>query len=220
MGLPAAFAENPTFFVIIFAIGLPLIWWKWRVTGTAMTKAMTDQTHGLRTDAKVTFKPHETGIGTQDVFIMRPAGVGGMLWFALLFFGGGALFYWFVLLTKGQGTWESWATFAGLSAFALGAMVAIEVNQTRIYVDAKTIQKRRVLHRRQTIAFADIAQVDPIGKNFTTGLIIQTHDCAKMPVRAAFSGYMQLMGRLAPYNHQIAMMSNMRKAHDARTSRS
>lgn len=215
MGLLAAFAENPTLFVIIFAIGLPLIWLKWRVTGTVMT----DQTRGLRAEAKASFKPYETGIGTQDVFIMRPACVGGMLWFALLFFGGGALFYWFALLTKGDGTWENWATFAGLSALALGAMVAIEVNQTRIYVDAKTIQKRRVLHRRQTTGFADISTVDPIGKNFTTGLIIHSHDGAKIPVRAPFSGYMKLFGRLAPYNHHIAMMSNMRKAHDARTSR-
>ena len=147
MGLLAAFAENPTLFVIIFAIGLPLIWWKWRVTGTVMT----DQTRGLRADAKASFKPYETGIGTQDVFIMRPACVGGMLW------------------------------------FALGAMVAIEVNQTRIYVDAKTIQKLRVLHRRQTTGFADISTVDPIGKNFTTGLIIHSHDGAKIPVRAALA---------------------------------
>lgn len=219
-GLPAAIAQNPVFFIIVFAIGLPLIWWKWKVTGDSTVKAVNDLTHGLRADAAQSTTRHDTGIGTKDILVMRPAPLSKMIYFALFFFGGGALFYIFVHMPSDRAVASDWWTALGLAGFAVISMIAIELNQTRIIVDGESLEKRRVLHRRQKFNFADIETVEPLGKDFTRGLSIRTKSGEKMRVTAGFSGYRQLMERLAPHKAELALLVKLLKSRaNARTAR-
>lgn len=211
MALPGAIAANPMFFLVMLLIFAPLIWWKWRVTGGSVQKTVDDLTHGLRVDADQSTARHDTGIGTKDILVMRPAPLGKMIYFALFFFGGGALFYVFLHMPSDRSEPSDWGTALGLSGFAIVSMIAIELNQTRIYVDDTSLQKRRVLYRRQTIAFRDIASVEPHGKQFTRGLLIRTTQGDKMRVTAGFSGYRQLLERLAPHDPKLALMARMGK---------
>ena len=210
-GLPAAIAANPGFFIIVFAIGLPLIWWKWRVTGSSLQTAVDNQTHGWRAQADRKDILHETGIGTTEAFVMRPARLPKMIWFALIFFGGGAVFYALVVLQTGEASAKDWWTFAGLSMFTIGALVLIEVNQTRILITQNGLERRRILHRRQHIEFAKISDVTPAAKHFGRGLIIHSEDGQKMRVLPAMSGYAQLMERLGPHNPKMAMLAKLMK---------
>lgn len=216
---PATFAQNPIFFIIAFAIGLPLIWLKWRVTGNSVSKAMQNQTLGLRTDADKKQVRHETGIGTRDILVMRPAIPGMAILFGLLFFGGGALFYALVVLQGADVTSKDWLTFAISVTFTVCAMIIIEMGQTRILVDETSIQKRRVLHRRQTVLFSEISSVEPRAKQISRGMVIQSKDREKMNVHAGFTGYRQLLERLAPHNAQANLFVKLLKAQPhARTS--
>lgn len=216
MALPGAIADNPVFFAIVFVIAAPLIWWKWRVTGSSVQQSLDGLTHGLRTDADTKQARHDTGIGTKEVLVMRPAPLGKMIYFALFFFGGGALFYFMIHMPSDRSTPSDWWTVLGLLGFTIVAMAAIEINQTRIYVDDATIQKRRVLHRRQTIAFNDISAIDPFGKSYARGLIIRPKSGDKMRVLAGYSGYRQLMERLAPHHPKLGMLAKLsRKAAHA-----
>lgn len=211
LALPAAMAEDPLFFIIVFAIALPLIWWKWKVTDGGVQKAVTDLTHGLRTDADRKQVRHETGIGTREVLVMRPPKLSKMIYFVLVFFGGGAVFYFTLYLPSDLAEPNGWWTFAGAAGFTIAAMIIIEANQTRIFVDDRSLQRRRVLHRRQTIAFTDIASIEPHGKSFARGMIIRTRNGQKMRVLAQFSGYRELIARLAPYDRDIGLLDKLTK---------
>jgi len=219
-GLPAAVAEAPLLFAVLLLVFGPLIWWKWWAFGKSTQTTLDSLTHGLRTDADRKSIRHETGIGTRDIMVMRPARLSGMIYFALLFFGGGALFYIFLYMPSDLSEPSDWWVTLGLSAFTLAAMIVIEVNQTRIHVDDRTIQKRRVLHRRQTIAFTEISSIAAHGKNYVNGLVIHTGSGDKMRVTAGFSGYLELIDRLAPYDKNMGLMSKLQKVRPhARTAR-
>jgi hypothetical protein len=209
--LPAAFATNPWFFIIAFAIGLPLIWWKWRVAGNNMQLSIDSQTHGWRAGVDKKDVRHETGIGTREVLIMRPAKLPKMIWFSLIFFGGGALFYALVVLQSGNTGSEDWWVFAGLAAFTIGAIAVIEMNQTRIIITDQGIERRKVLTHRQRIEFSQIKDVTAHAKDFGRGLIVHANDGQKMRVLPSMSGYKQLMERLAPYNKKMALMAKLMK---------
>jgi len=211
LALPAAMAEDPLFFIIVFAIALPLIWWKWKVTDDGVQKAVTDLTHGLRTAADRKEMRHETGIGTREVLVMRPPRLSKMIYFALVFFGGGAVLYFILYLPSDLAEPDDWWTFAGAAGFTIAVMIIIEANQTRIYVDDRSLQRRRVLHRRQTIAFTDIASIEPLAKTFMGGMVIRTRDGQRLRVRAQFSGYRELIARLAPYDRNMALLAKMPK---------
>ncbi|MBT8410752.1 MAG: hypothetical protein KJP02_03000 [Octadecabacter sp.] len=210
-GLPAAIAAAPLFFAIVFAIGLPLIWWKWKVMGDGMQKAVADLSYGLRTDADRKQVRHETGIGTREILVMRPPKLSKMIYFALFFFGGGAVFYFILYLPSDLAEPDDWWTFAGAAGFTIAVMIIIEANQTRIYVDDHSLQRRRVLHRRQTIAFKDIASIEPLAKAFMGGMVLRTRDGQRLRVRAQFSGYRELIARLAPYDRNMALLAKMPK---------
>ena len=211
MGLPSAIAANPGFFAILLLIFGPLIWWKWRTIGKSTNKAIADQTHGMRTDADRKRVRHETGIGMAEVLVMRPNSVGGMIWFALIFFGGGAVFYAFVVLQDAPSP-KDWWTFAGLAGFTFAIMGLIEVNQTRLIVDEQQIERRRVLHARDRIAFSQIASVEPLAKSFARGLRITTRDGQTMKVPARFSGYRELMARLSKHDPSLRLMAKLARA--------
>ena len=210
-GLPAAFAANPWFFIIAFAIGLPLIWWKWRVTGNSIQSSIDSQSHGWRADADRKEVRHEIGVGTRKVLVMRPAKLPKMIWFSLIFFGGGAVFYFLVVLQSGDTTSEDWWVFAGLSGFTIGSMILIELNQTRILVTEHGLERRRVLTPRQRIEFSKIKDVTPHAKDFGHGLVIHSTDGQKMRILPAMSGYAELIEHLAPHNRTMALMAKALK---------
>jgi len=208
MGLPAAIAAQPVLFAILFAIFVPLILWKWRSIGRSTEKAISDMTHGLRADADQSTARHDLGIGTKDIIVMRPNGVGGMIWFALLFFGGGAVFFLMVVLPS-EPTSENWWTFTGLAVFAIGAMVAIEVNQTRIIVDATCLERRRVFHRREQIRFSEISSADLNPKAASPVLNIQTADGRSLKISAQYSGFLSLLHRLKSINPELSVYAHI-----------
>jgi hypothetical protein len=194
--LPAAIAENPLFFALAFLIGLPLIWWKWRAIGNSNKHAIESASHGLRTSADSKTIAHDTGIGTQDVLVMRPPAITKMVYFALLFFGGGALFFWLVVLPSPDATSKDWWAFAGMVMFTIGAMFVIELSQTRIVVGKTAIEKRRVLHKRQHITVSDISGIEPLGHSLARGARLHASDGQVMRIGANFSGYRDLILRL------------------------
>lgn len=208
--LPAAIAKSPLVFLAVLVVFGPLIWWKWRSVGAATSKATADITHGLRTDSDRKQTRHDTGIGTQEVLVMRPNKVGGMIWFALIFFGGGAVFSALVVLQDAPTVEDFW-TFAGMSAFATACMGIIEANQTRFIVTATQIECRRILHRRRRIAFGDVQTVEPMAKSFVRGLRILPKTGRPLVVSARYSGYRELMQRLAQHDPQLSLMSKLAK---------
>lgn len=211
MALPAAIAEAPVFFAILFLIFGPLIWWKWRATGKGIERATQDPSHGLRVDADTKTQIHETGIGTQDVLEMRPAKTPFMIWFGLLFFGGGAVFFAMVVLVD-EPTSKDWQVFAIMMLFAVGSMVFIEANQTRIIVSPDTIERRRVLHRRQRIAFSSITNVSLARKTLVGGVVVTDANGQKMRIAARFSGYLTALDRLAKHDPKLSLMVKLHKA--------
>ncbi|MGJ8610673.1 MAG: hypothetical protein ACSHWY_06240, partial [Octadecabacter sp.] len=166
----------------------------------------------LRADGDQKQSRHDTGIGTKDVLVMRPGKLPKMIYFSLFFFGGMALFYLFLYMPSDLSEPSDWWTALVLSLVAICAMVLIETNLTRIHVDDRSIQRRRVLHRRQTIAFSDIVAVDPHANNLSRGLVIRTTTGDKMRILATFSGYRQLMERLAPHNPKLGLLAKVIKA--------
>ncbi|MDA9207949.1 hypothetical protein N9O61_03595 [Octadecabacter sp.] len=201
LGLPAAILQAPVFFIVIFAIGGLLIWLKYRIIGRSMNKAIQSTTHGLRVSGDQKQVRHETGVGTTNVIVMRPGvSVKGLI-FGVLFFGSGAVFYVLVVLQSPDVASKDWWTFAGLTFFTIAAIAAIEASMTRIYVSEAGLERRRVLHRRQTILFSDVAAVGPIGKSFQQGLVVQSKTAGKMRIPAAFSGYRDLLNRLRATNN-------------------
>ncbi|MCF2871624.1 hypothetical protein L0664_11160 [Octadecabacter sp. G9-8] len=196
MGFFAIVADNPAFFAIMFIIGLPLIWWKWRTIGKSTQHAIESQTHGLRTSADSKQVVHETGIGTRDVLVMRPPPTPKGLYFALLFFGGGAVFYWLVVLQTDVVTSEDWWVFAGMTVFTLCSIAVIAANMTRIIVSDQTIEKRRLLRKRQMVTVADIVAIDPLAKEISRGAKLRTTNGQVMKIGANFSGYKDLILRL------------------------
>ena len=221
-GLPAAIAQAPIFFLIAFSIGGVLIWFKYWVIGRSTKRSIASRTHGHWADADRRHIRHETGIGTTEVLVMRQNGLGGMIWFAVFFFGGGAVFYALVVLQSPDVTTKDWLTFSGLLIFTIVGMAAIEVSQTCIYVHADRLERRRVLHRRQFISFADIASVAPHGKSFAGGIVIHAASGDKMRILASFSGYSELLTRLGEFDPKLKAMASLmtiRKVRNARTSR-
>ena len=217
----AAILANPGFFVVAFAIGLPLIWWKWRVTGNSMQSTVDSLTHGLRADADAKTVAHETGIGTRDILVMRPPPTPKMIYFALFFFGGGALFFMFIHIPSDRSEPSDWWVLLALLVFSIGSMIVIEQGQTRIRVDDTGLQRRRVLHPRQTIRFAEIAEVTTSSaKTMAPYIKIISNSGDSMRIGANFSGYRQVIDRLAPYDANMALISKIEstRAH-ARTSR-
>lgn len=212
MSLPAAIAEAPLLFAVFFAIFAPLIWWKWRVTGSSVTKAIDDQTHGFRAVADTRQVRHETGVGSRDFLVMRPNKLGGMIWFGLLFFGGGAVFYLLVVLPA-EPTSKNWLTFAVLSGFTIINMVLIEMNQARFLIHPDYLERRRVLYRSESIPLSSIAKITPMGKTYRSGLRIMSSDGRKMTIPARFSGYRALIARLAPYSAELRLLDKMAKDH-------
>lgn len=185
------------------------------MTGNSLKRAVTDQTHGLRTDAQAGQVKHETGLGTQDVLIMRPNKVPGMIWFGLAFFGLGAVFYVFVVLPSPTRTTQDVLVFAGLFAFTFSAMVLIEQSHTRIVLRHDSLERHRVLHRSETVRFSDIQSVTPMAKTFSYGLTITTQDQKRYRIAARFSGYATLMARLSQFDPQLGLLAKLAKAQHA-----
>lgn len=218
-GLPAAIAEDPTFFIVFFAIGLPLIWWKWRVIDRGMQRATEDPSHGLRTSAATQQQRSETGIGTESVLVMRPPNTPWAIWFGLIFFGGGAVFFALVVLVESP-TAKDWLVFAFMVLFSVACMGFIEANQTRFIVSHSMIERRRVLTRRERMAFASITDVSLNGKTFLGGVTVTDTGGQKMRIAARFSGYRDLLDRVAPLNPKLSLMLKIERSRPhARTAR-
>lgn len=209
IGLPAAIAENPVLYIIFFAIALPLIWVKWRLIGKSQQKAIANQTHGLRSEAVRKNIRHETGIGTAEILVMRRAKLGAAIWFALFFFGGGAVFYFLVVLPESDELSKDLAVFAIMLGFSIIGIGVIMAHQTRIYVDDKGLEKRRLLRSREKLSFADITDIQPARKKLTYGLVLHAKGGKRMKITADFSGYLNLLDRLAPSNPKLGVLARI-----------
>lgn len=195
--------------VIIAVLIAPIMWWKWKRPGNVVTKALRDASHGLRTEADRKEMRHDTGIGTRDVLVMRPAKLGFGIYFGLLFFGGGAAFFALVVLQSPDVTGEDWWIFVGLMAFTLCAILLMIANRTRIHLDAASVEKRPLLLPRKSIRFSEITQISPHGKDYRLGVKFSTQDGKSMRVVAGFSGYLQLLERLPKLDERLGILLKM-----------
>ena len=214
--IPTLITQAPVLFLIVFAIGGTLIWLKYWLIDRSVKRSVENTTHGHRTAADRKTVRHDTGVGTAEVLVMRPAAQGGALWFALIFFGGGAVFYFLIVLQSSDRTTEDWLVFATLAAFAICAMIVIEMGFTRIYIDEEKLVRRRILHRRQIIRFVDIASVTPAGKSYAGGVKIQARSGDTMRILASFSGYLDLLTRLGERDQKLRLFANILSKQKAR----
>ena len=209
----SGFVANPVGFSMLFSIGLAIIYFKWWVLGRTARRALADQRIGLRKGAATREAVHETGIGTTDVTVMRPAFV---IWpgiLCLLFFGGGAVFYALVVLPSGGTEAKDWGVFAIMLGFTLMGLFLLAGNTTRITNDGSGIRRRGLVVRRFDGHWSGLKEVMPLEKSYTAGIDLHFADGQQLRVRPNLSGYVQLVEHLAFIDPKLRMMARMlRKA--------
>lgn len=209
MSLPGAFAENPVLMTCIFIIGGGLIYLRSRLLNGAVQSTQKSHTHGLRQSGKATQTRHETGIGTKDVITMKPEPVSAAIWFSLIFFGGGAVFYAFIVLTAPDTQPKDWGTFLALSGFAVMSLAVIEQNFVRFIVHPDRIVRLRPLYRDEVIFFSEIEQITPLRKKIEFGVTLHTQNKQQFRIPARFSGYLDLLDRLGEIDANTRLVARL-----------
>ena len=193
----------PEVFFPILGVGLILIWLKWRVVGKGVSRAARDTYAGWETDAKSATAPHETGVGTVPVLIMKPA---KMFWLSLwtfIFFGGGAAF----LATRDAPLTPKEMASVGIGAvFALLAVFLFIRSFERIHLFEHRIERTRLFGRRFSAPLSELASVVPLSKTILGGVTLTFLDGRQVKVPARMTGYRQLLDRLSANDAKLRLM--------------
>ncbi|MDX8347521.1 hypothetical protein SLH49_05930 [Cognatiyoonia sp. IB215446] len=203
-------------FVILFA------WFSYRLHTRLFTRVARKQLEatfaGWQTRAKVASRSHETGIGSHDVLIMKPPrrNVSIALW-TLVFFGGGAVFFWLAVLPDPtEQTFENWLGFGLMCAFSAFSIILLASTRTRIELSPSDIVKRGFLRGRRTYPLSSIIGAEFAGKNPATGITLTFSDGRKLRLLASNDGYADVMQRLQTAHSDLPRLIAMgRMMHSA-----
>lgn len=196
-------------FVIVFA------WFSYWVHARLFRRIARKQSQaafvGWQTQATVAARTHETGIGSHDVLIMKPPrrNIWIALW-TLAFFGGGAVFFWRVVLPDPvEQTFENWLVFSLMCAFSALAVFLLASTRTRIELSPDAIVHRRLLSRQCRYPLGAITGAEFAGKNPATGITLLFSDDRKLRLLASNEGYLDVVQRLQKAHPDIPRLIAM-----------
>ena len=207
--IAAGFQANPVVFSLIMAVGLFIIWLKWRLIGWFMRRAMAGQYAGWRTGAKVKQAPHETGVGTIERWVMRPQAHFKVSLLTFLFFGGGAYFYARVVLPGSENLLKDWGVFAIMCGFSMMAVFIFLAGFARIDFDNDSIAARGLVRKSSEAFWRDLEEIKPLSKTIAGGVRLHFRNGTRIKVAADMTGYHQLLQRLSAIDPKIALMTRM-----------
>ena len=201
--------DAPEIFFPLFAIGLFLIWLKWRFIGKATAKSAQKNFAGWTKDGEAQRAQHETGVGYQDVLVMKPIKFLSLSLYYIGFFGGGALFFWLVEIPNGGlspkeklgFTFMILATIIGLYVFILSFM------RIRLFTDK--IERTCPFRRKFSAPLSGLTSVTPISKTIAGGVFINFNDGRRLRVIPRMSGYRQLLERLSRTDPKLRLLMTM-----------
>lgn len=204
-------ASNPLVFILIFSFLLFLYWIQRGYERRAQKAQKADQFAGWKAGKKTVKRQHETGIGTQDVLVLKPTGqILKVAILTLAFFGGGAVFFaWVVLPDPVERTFENIMGFIIMCGFSVGALFLLAEYFTRYEVTEEEIVHRRLLRRRQRYPLSTLVAVKPAGKNPALGIKLTFADGRELALWARFQGYADMLSKLKhvhpDFLHQSAL---------------
>ncbi|MEO9824840.1 MAG: hypothetical protein ABJF50_10545 [Paracoccaceae bacterium] len=203
--------SNPL--ILILSIGFVLL--VYRLQGRFERRAekaqKADQLAGWTADTTTVKRPHETGVGSQDVLVLKPTRhILKVAFLTLAFFGGGAVFFALVVLPNPvERTFENIMGFVIMCAFSIGALFLLGTYFTRFDVTENEIVHRRLLRRRQRYPLSTLVAVKPAGKNPTLGIKLTFADGRELALWARFQGYAAMLSKLKhvhpDFLHQLAL---------------
>jgi hypothetical protein len=194
--------DGPTIFFPIFIFGCVLIWIKWRFIAKGTKSAAKANYEGWVTDAI------EQDNDLQTVLVMKPIKLLRVAVYSLFFFGGGALFYWMVVLSKPDISTEDWLVFGIMLAFSALGFWMLWLSFTRITLFSDRIEKTSLLTNRFIGPLSEIDNVKPISKTIAGGIYVYFSDGRRLRIVARMSGYRQLLERLSKNDPKLRMMTN------------
>ncbi len=190
--------QHPTLLAFVLAVAVLLFWINGRVHRHIRRSQAKDSSTGWTTGGAQGERPHETGIGTRDVLVLKRSGRSlriGLL--TLLFFGGGAAFLWFVVLPDPEEqTAKAWLAFAIMLGFTVMAPVLIVASFTRIEVSESEITLRRLFRPRQSFLLSGLDQVSAVGTSPASGVQLTFADGRRLRLTPQFQGYAQALMRV------------------------
>jgi hypothetical protein len=195
--------DSPTIFFPIFIFGCVLIWIKWSLIAKGTKKAAKANYEGWITDAI------EQDRDLQTVLVMKPIKLLRVAIYSLLFFGGGALFYWMVVLPKPDASTKDWLVFGIMLAFSTIGLWMLWLSFTRITLFSDRIEKTSPLRKRFIGPLIEINNVKPISKTIAGGIYVYFSDGRRLRIIARMSGYRQLLERLSKDDPKLRMMTNL-----------
>ena len=200
---------SPGLFFGIMALFLPLILFKWWLIGRAARNNQKSPYAGWAQDGRATQVSHATGVGHQDVLILKPAIGLGTILFCLIFFGGGALFYALVVLPAGNLSPKDWFVFASMLAFTLVGVFLLIIRFNSITVSTDQITRAGPLVKNKTYFLSSLQNVSPLSKTLAGGAKLDFGPQGVLKVRASYKGYRQLLERLAVSNPKLRLQVNL-----------
>ena len=199
------FFRSPIPFVIGTAIAVALIYFKWKLIGHAQASTLRDNFAGWTTPGQQS---------DPDRLVMRPIKFRRIGIWALMFFGGGALFYGLAVLPIAEATPKDWAVFFVCSGFAAFSVYVLVLSFDVIDIEGSRIMRRRLFSRPFLADLSEVTAVRPISKTIAGGVFLEFSDGRKLRVIARMSGYRRLLELLAQSNLKLRLMLS---AMDRRT---
>ncbi|MFQ6548620.1 hypothetical protein AADZ90_011725 [Aestuariibius sp. 2305UL40-4] len=186
---------NPVWLLVALAFAAILYWINSRIFNRILRKQAAASMTGWDTGAGTANRRHQTGIGTREVAVMKPPRrILSIAFWNLLFFGGGAVFYWFAVLPDPEEqTFKNWSVFAGLCGFSILGLALLATAFTRIEVSSEDIVLRRLFRRPRHFLLSEVAKVEPAGKNPATGVKLVFPDNRSLRLLAAHEGYADVL---------------------------
>lgn len=188
---------EPLLFTIVMAIGGGIIWIQWRFLGRSQRKAVESLSAGLRESPQVGSIPHETGIGTQKVLVMRPANkplkIG--FWCGLMF---GAMTWFFFGRLQASPVFQPKETILFLFSLAMtvGCLLLIGRSFTRIYIGKTELVWSNPLRGKTRYPWSSLVSAGPVAKSVANGVKLTYADGRTLKIMATMSGYSTLLNIL------------------------
>ena len=197
----AAARDTPTVFFPIFFIGLGLIWVKWRLVEKGAQRAAKDTYAGWVTDGTEQYSDF------QSVLVMKPIKFLKLSLGILIFFGGGAVFFWLSVLHDPETTTKDWAAFVIMILFSVIGLWALWFSFTRIMLYPDRIERVSFFTKRFVAPLSAIKSVQPISKTVAGGIYITFNDRRRLRVIPRMSGYRQLLERLSAKDAKLQLLT-------------
>lgn len=168
-------------------------------------------TRGWSTGAARVLRQHASGVGSEDVRVMRlPRRNLWVAVFSLLLFGGCAVYFWLVILPDPtERTSQTWLSFGIACAFSGVALWRAQESFNRIEVSTDAIVYQRLWRRPEQFALSSIVGAKPVSQNPARGVILLFSDNRSLRLLATYEGYAEILGQLQGKHVELEQLLQM-----------